>query len=60
VNGERNGIVKAYYESGALSEETPCVNGKKHGISRDYDNDNSNICCLTLYDKDREVYSVKI
>ena len=58
-NGEMHGIVKAYYESGDLWYEAPYVNGKKHGISRDYDNDNSNIYCLTLYDKDREAVSIK-
>ena len=55
VNGVANGIAKIYYESGALWVETPYVNGERHGISRDYDRDNSNICCLTLYNMDREV-----
>ena len=48
-------VRKEYYPSGALSCETPFVNGYRHGISRDYDRDNSNIYCLTLYNKDREV-----
>ena len=60
VNGKEHGIVKTYYESGAICREVPYVDGKKHGISRDYDNDNSNIYCLTLYNRDREVTSIKI
>ena len=60
VNGKVHGIVRGYYESGALRREVPYVNGETHGISREYDKDNSNVCCLTLYDNDHKVASVKI
>ena len=60
VNGMQHGIAKIYYESGALRREIPYVNGEAHGIVRGYDKDNSNVCCLTLYDNDHKVASVKI
>ena len=60
VNGKRHGILRNYYATGALSWETPFVNGVQHGIERGYDKDKTNIRCLTLYDKDHEVTSVKI
>jgi antitoxin component YwqK of YwqJK toxin-antitoxin module len=60
VNGKMQGIVKWYYTSGALLWEIPYVNGNKHGIERGYDNDNSNIHCLSLYDKGQTVAFVKI
>ena len=53
-------VKKSYYESGALLWEIPYVNGNKHGIERGYDNDNSNIHCLSLYDKGQTVASVRI
>jgi len=51
-------LKKEYYESGALSSETPFVKGKAHGIKKRYDKDNSNIDRLTLYNRGREVVSV--
>jgi len=59
VNGKEHGIEKRYYESGALWIETPYVNGKIHGIVKKYEADKSNIVSLALYDKGREVTSVK-
>jgi antitoxin component YwqK of YwqJK toxin-antitoxin module len=53
-------VRKSYYPSGALSWETPFVDGVQHGIERRYDKDKTNIYCLTLYDKDHEVTSIKI
>jgi len=35
------------------------VNGMQHGIERRYDREKTNIYCLTLYDKDHEVTSIK-
>ena len=48
VNGKKHGIEKCYYESGALRLETPYVNEDMHGIVKEYEDDNSNICRLTL------------
>ena len=59
VNGEKHGIAKHYYESGALSLEVPYVNGVMHGIAKSYGKDNINIDCVTLYNKDQEVTTVK-
>ena len=59
-NGKRHGILRNYYATGALWWETPFVNGVQHGIERRYDKDKTNIRCLTLYDKDHEVTSIKI
>ena len=59
VDGKRHGIAKWYYASGALQIETPYVRGKMHGIGKCYEEDKSNINCLALYDKGREVASVK-
>ena len=59
VNGKRHGIEKGYYESGDLMYKTPYVNGKMHGIEKNYDKDTININCLTLYNKDRILLSLR-
>ena len=48
-------VKKHYYKSGALWWESPYVDGKKHGIEKNYDKDTSNIARLELYDKGRIV-----
>jgi len=60
VNGERHGITKEYYSSGTLYAEVPYVKGKAHGIKKGYDKEKTNIFCLVLYNKNQEVYSIKI
>jgi len=60
VDGKIHGISRFYYESGTLELETTYVDGKIHGISRGYDEGKTGIAYLTLYDKSREVASVKI
>jgi len=60
VNGYKHGIEKAYYESGALRQEAPYVDGKTHGIVRGYDEEKANIEHLVLYDKARKVNAIKI
>ena len=57
VNGKEHGTEKIYYKSGALQCETPYVEGKIHGIGKIYNRENSNIDCLTLYNKDRILLS---
>ena len=59
VNGNMHGIARFYYASGALRRETPYVTGRMHGIEREYNKDTSNISYLTLYDRDREVSSLR-
>jgi antitoxin component YwqK of YwqJK toxin-antitoxin module len=59
VDGKEHGIVKWYYPSGALRRESQYENGKMHGLEKDYEEGKSNIVSLALYDKGREVTSVK-
>ena len=59
VNGKAHGISRLYYESGALQNEIPYVRGKIHGIVRIFEEDKSNICRLTLYEKGHKLASVK-
>ena len=58
VNGRMHGIDKEYYESGDLDRETPYDDGKMHGIEKYYGKDTSNIDCIILYNKDREVLTL--
>ena len=55
VDGKEHGIENWYYESGALRLEAPYVDEYMHGIAKNYDKDNMNIDCLTLYERNREV-----
>ena len=40
-NGKENGISKAYYENGKISDEIPYNNGKKDGTEKHYDENGS-------------------
>jgi antitoxin component YwqK of YwqJK toxin-antitoxin module len=60
VNGDIHGVGKLYYESGALWEETPYVNGIRQGIEKHYDKDNLNIEYIKLYKRDHEVLVLRL
>ena len=59
-NGNMHGIRKWYYESGALMWETLFVNGMMHGIKRGYVKERTSITFLVLYNKGKEVASIRI
>lgn len=51
-----HGVEKGYYDNGSLKKETSYKNGKKEGVSRDYDYENGKILrAERLYKDDKEV-----